>query len=110
VAIWGKITYFRTEDSSMRKLVLAMCLAFAAAMLPVSTAFACINDSNTKWTEHEFKSNYEFKSESQEQTAPDSPTPSDSWSPIVGRMPGVALLGFAAGLVVINIRQFGIRR
>jgi len=104
----------------MRDFLFAAGLSVAAALLPVSLAFGCINDRDTEPTEQEFKSNYEFKAdyENKADYAPQtgsedadhslaSAAAIDRWAPVAATWSGVGLLVIAGSLAIVSVRRIG---
>ena len=91
----------------MRRWHLAVCLSVLVALLHVSLAGACINDSETVRTERDFKKHYEFRSgPSQPETPPASTESQSGWGPTAATLWGVGLLLGSAALVTFNVRKY----
>ena len=73
--------------------------AVTAALLACATAApACLNDSEVKNAEREFKSQYQFQTQYRERPAPESPAADESIGPVAATGLGSLLLLAAAAL------------
>ena len=94
----------------MVRSFLVLCLSMSLIHLNVPRAAACINDRDTRRTEHEFRTNYEFKSsEFDQKSMSETPAVSAIFWPITlgGALTWAGYgMGFlAGGFVVCNLRR-----